>query len=142
MIKRSFLLAVFALSLGFVNAASADSVVAVPTPGVISPAGGQLSVAIDILYEGQPSALGLALALPEGWSLAGVAGKNAPPIAAEAGTTESAEFAWMSPPSGGANLVLKVNYPAGSQVGVLSGFAEIRRSGKSLRLQVAVPLGR
>lgn len=120
----------------------AESVEVVPSPASLQSGGGVLSLDLAIDYKGTPAAMGLALALPDGWSLVSVSGANVPQIVSPPGTTESVECAWTSSPADGAVLQLKVAYPAGAAASDLVGSVQLRQAGRVADLPVRVTLGR
>lgn len=135
------LLAVALLVLA-VPMAQANSVEIVPQPASLQGGGGVLTLDVAIDYDGTPAAMGLALALPDGWSLVSVRGANVPQIVPAPGTTESVECAWTSSPADGAALQLKVAYPAGAAASDLVGTVQLRQDGRVSDLPVRVALGR
>lgn len=118
----------------------ADSAIVVPTPAALAAEGGQLELAIELVYADQPAAMGLQLVLPAGWSYVGLAGEHVPQIAPSAGATESVECAWLRAPAGGAKFILQLSYPAGAKTKHLIGTVELRRAGKGHELQLVVSL--
>ncbi|WP_221031680.1 hypothetical protein [Actomonas aquatica] len=132
------------LLLFFVSAAllRAESVVATPDVDALSPAGGEVELTVIVDYGSPPTAMGLQVNLPKGWSFGGLtAGPTPPQIVPPAGTTDKVELAWTSAPAGGAEFKLKLAYPAGAGGTSLTGHAELRRDGKKLELKLHVPLG-
>jgi hypothetical protein len=73
--------------------------------------GGTLTLRAEARYSERPGALGWAINLPEGWSLESVGGGSPPQVAAAAGTTGVAEFAYTSVPELLASFDLVVRYP-------------------------------
>ena len=63
-------------------------------------------------YQGEPGALGWALALPADWSLVAINGPQAPAIAPAVGSTGTLEFAYTDVPAKRAEFAVIVRYPA------------------------------
>ncbi len=134
------LLPVVLFALCWASLARAESVIATPSPARLDPAGGELALEVQVLYQNAPAAMGLELGLPEGWTFAGVAGEQAPGITSRRGTTGKVECAWTTAPAGGVTFKLKLSYPAGVSATTLLGNAQLRRDGKRLDLALSVPL--
>jgi Ca2+-binding EF-hand superfamily protein len=96
--------------------------------GLYAP-GEVLTIAVT-LYRTRPgaiSALGLSETLPEGWSVAEVAGSAGAEAVPAAGDTGTLEFAWLVIPSFPARIVYRVNVPeTATGMQVISGEALFR----------------
>lgn len=98
--------------------------------------GSQIQVTIDLSYNGVDSltALGLTEILPDGWTYAGIAGGDSPPVRPAIGSAGELAFAWLVPP----DLPLSFTYRAaapGDASGPQSftGFARFRTTGDEQR---------
>jgi hypothetical protein len=120
----------------------ADAIIATPQPASLAAEGGELTLNIEVTYDSTPAAMGLELALPEGWSLVGVQGNNRPAIAPNRGATGRLECAWMRSPAHGMKVQLILIYPADPTGSLLSGKVILRRDGQPVYLKVRVPLQR
>jgi hypothetical protein len=80
----------------------------------LAPSGGTVALTATVSYEGEPGAVGWAIALPADWTLVSVSGPNVPSIAPDAGSTGTLEFAYTNVPSGRAAFTVLVRYPAKS----------------------------
>ena len=138
--KKTFLLSCL-FALGLCPLLRSETAIAVPSPTTLSAAGGEVALAVEIGYEAAPAAMGLQLALPSGWRLIGVEGKQAPGISSPPGTTGEVECGWTQAPAGGATFTLKLAYPAGTTATTLMGKVMLRRDGKKLDLNLTVPIG-
>lgn len=103
----------------------------------LAPSGGTLVLTASANYDGEPGALGWAVALPSNWSLESVSGPNVPEIAPQAGTTGTLEFAYTSVPAQRAEFVLIVRYPAGAASATASPTVLLRSGGKLATLKPA-----
>lgn len=121
-------------------AAQADSIFVNAQPSGLAPGGGELVIEMQIEYPAVPQAMGIELALPEGWIFSGLEGRNRPQIVSPPGSTEKVEMAWMSSPADGAQVAVKLAYPAHSSAAGLAGNLEIRRDGEVVEIAIKVPL--
>lgn len=128
------------LAAGVLSPAIAESVIARPVSATLDPAGGELELEVQIIYEQAPGAVGLELALPSGWRFVGCKGAEAPAISSARGATGKVECAWTTVPRGGVEFGLVLAYPAGAGAETLTGTAQLRRDGKRLDLKLTVPL--
>jgi predicted dienelactone hydrolase len=103
----------------------------------LAPAGGQVTLTASVSYDGQPSALGWAIALPGDWILVSVAGANVPEISPAAGSTGALEFAYTAAPAAQAEFSVVVRYPAGSSAAKAVPTVLVRAQGKLATLTPA-----
>lgn len=96
----------------------------------LSPAGGQLALTATVNYEGEPGAVGWAIALPADWTLVSVGGPNVPAIAPEPGSTGTLEFAYTGVPAQRAEFTVMVRYPANAKTTAATSTALVRANGK------------
>ncbi len=83
-----------------------------PSVTVYAAGGGAVTFTATISYATQPTALGYAVDLPDGWSYAG--GTNEPSIKPDPGTTGTLEWAYSGGfGTGSSTFTFTVNYPAG-----------------------------
>ena len=89
----------------------------VPSTTRCSADGGTLLLRVVFSFgEKAPSALGLQLLLPPGWTLVSTAGANVPPIAPTPGDTGSLGWAYLELPEKSAEFAVALRYPAGVSV--------------------------
>jgi hypothetical protein len=103
----------------------------------LAPAGGQVTFAAAVSYDGQPSALGWAIALPADWTLVSVGGANVPEISPAAGSTGALEFAYTAAPAAKAEFSVVVRYPAGTATAKAVPTVLVRANGKLATLSPA-----
>ena len=96
----------------------------------LSPSGGTVTLTAAVSYEGEPGAIGWAIALPADWSFVSVAGPNVPAIAPEAGTTGTLEFAYTAVPAQRAEFTVTVKYPANARTTSAGSTVLLRSGGK------------
>ena len=77
---------------------SADILVAEHSSGNYFP-GKSLTVTNRIEYTGSVTALGIQTTLPEGWHFVALGGSHEPDIRPGRNTTETLDFAWITPPA-------------------------------------------
>jgi len=83
-------------------------------PSSYSPDGGTVTVILTLGYPGKTlSVLGAIIPLPSGWAYKAVGGINPPPFPPDSGTTGSAEFAYLNPPTNKASFEVTLEYAAG-----------------------------
>ena len=104
----------------------------------LAPAGGQVTFAAAVSYDGQPSALGWAIALPADWTLVSVAGANVPEVSPAAGSTGALEFAYTAAPAAKAEFSVIVRYPAGTATAKAVPTVLVRANGKLATLSPAL----
>ncbi|WP_221033172.1 immunoglobulin domain-containing protein [Actomonas aquatica] len=82
--------------------------------GYYSPNGGTAVISVSMNYsEVAISTIGAKITLPNGWAFGSVIGGDYPAVIPSRGTTEMAEFAYFSPPSGSASFDMELTYPEG-----------------------------
>lgn len=133
-ILRRLAAAVFLFTAGF---AFAQNATLKADTTALAPAGGQVTLTASVSYDGQPSALGWAIALPADWTLVGVAGANVPEISPSTGSTGALEFAYTAAPSSRAEFSVVVRYPAGSTTAKAVPTVLVRANGKLATLTPA-----
>ena len=103
----------------------------------LAPAGGQVTLTASVSYDGQPSALGWAIALPGDWTLVSVAGANVPEVSPAVGSTGALEFAYTAAPAAKAEFSVVVRYPAGTAIAKAVPTVLVRANGKLATLSPA-----
>ncbi len=131
---RRLAAAVFLFTAGFAFAQNATLKADATS---LAPAGGQVTLTASVSYDGQPSALGWAIALPADWTLVSVAGANVPEISPAAGSTGALEFAYTAAPAAKAEFSVVVRYPAGSSTAKAVPTVLVRANGKLATLTPA-----
>ena len=100
----------------------------------LSASGGQLVLTATTSYAGlTPTAIGWTITLPTGWAIVGVAG-DTPSFAPAAGTTGSADFAYVSFPANSATFTVTVSYPATSDSATVNAVCSYRSPLKNITL--------
>ncbi len=128
----------FAGAAAFVASfALAQNASLVSDTSVLAQSGGTLVLRATADYDGEPGALGWAIALPADWSLVAVNGPQAPAIAPEAGSTGTLEFAYTSVPAGRAEFAVIVRYPANAASTQAVPTVLLRKAGKLTTLTPA-----
>jgi predicted dienelactone hydrolase len=131
---RRLVAAFFLLTAGF---AFAQNATLKADATALAPAGGSVTLTAAVNYDGQPSALGWAIALPADWTLVSVAGANVPEIAPSAGSTGTLEFAYTAAPAAKAEFSVVVRYPAGATTAKAVPTVLVRADGKLATLTPA-----
>ncbi len=129
------LAALFAFCMASVGFAQTATLKADST--TLATAGGSVALTATVSYEGQPSAVGWAIALPEDWALVSVSGTNIPEIAPAPGATGTLEFAYTSSPAAKAEFVIVVSYAKGSAGAKAVPTVLVRANGKLVTLNPA-----
>lgn len=101
------------------------------------PSGGSVVLTATANYDGEPGALGWAIALPANWTLESVSGPNLPAISPEVGTTGTLEFAFTNVPPQRAEFTVIVRYPAGASSATATPTVLLRGGGKLTTLKPA-----
>ncbi len=101
------------------------------------PSGGRITFTAAVNYDGQPSAVGWAIALPSDWTLVSVSGANVPEIVPDSGSTGTLEFAYTAAPAGRAAFTVVVRYPAGATTAKAVPTVLVRANGKLTTLTPA-----
>lgn len=70
-----------------------------------------LTVSVQIEYEGSLKALGMEVDLPRGWTFVSASGSDAPPVVPAGGSTGTLEFAWISAPVTPVEFTYTVHVP-------------------------------
>jgi hypothetical protein len=96
----------------------------------LSASGGTVTLTATVNYDATPGALGWSIALPADWTLVSISGPNVPPIAPEAGSSGTLEFAYMSVPSQRAEFSVEVRYPAKATAAKAAPTVLVRTAGK------------
>lgn len=96
----------------------------------LSPGGGQLALTATVNYDGEPGAVGWAIALPADWTLVSVGGPNVPAIAPDPGSTGTLEFAFTGVPAQRAQFTVIVRYPADAKTTTATSTVLVRTGGK------------
>jgi len=137
--KNSNLLRSLALAftLGAAAVATAQTATLKSDTSALAAAGGSVALTASVAYDGTPSALGWAIALPADWSLVSVTGTHVPQIAPDAGSTGTLEFAYTTAPAAKAEFMIVVRYPAGSTNAKAVPTVLVRSSGKLATLTPA-----
>jgi hypothetical protein len=76
--------------------------------------GSDLTVSVQIMYEGALKALGLEVDLPPGWTFVSADGTDAPPVVPLGGESGTIAFAWLTPPASPVEFTYTVHVPAGA----------------------------
>ena len=121
-----------AASFAFAQTASLSS-----DTSVLAQSGGTLVLRATAEYEGEPGALGWAIALPADWSLVAINGPQAPAIAPAVGSTGTLEFAFTIVPAGRAEFAVIVRYPANAPSAQAKPTVLVRSGGKLTTLTPA-----
>lgn len=109
----------------------------------ISPKGGIITLTASASYDGAPGALGWSITLPSDWQLVAVAGTHVPEVTPSTNATGTLEFAYTSPPEGGASFIVSVRYPPGAASTKINSVALVRADGKLVTLTPeSINLGR
>ncbi len=103
----------------------------------LAPGGGTVTLTASVSYDGQPSALGWAIALPADWTLVSIAGSNVPEISPSVGSTGTLEFAYTAAPAAKSEFTLVVRYPAGATTAKATPTVLVRANGKLATLTPA-----
>ena len=74
-------------------------------------AGGQVTIACQLTYDGTPTSLGWAATIPDGWAYAG--GTNEPGTKPQTGDTGAIEWTWSSIPASPITFSYTLTVPAG-----------------------------
>ncbi len=139
--RLRYLAVTFALGLASVAFAQTASLKA--DVAALIPSGGSVTLTAAATYDGQPAALGWAIALPSDWTLVSVSGVNIPEISPDVGSTGTLEFAYTSAPAGRAEFNVVVRYPAGATTAKAVPTVLIRANGKLATLSpTAVEFGK
>ena len=75
------------LALGLASVAFAQTASLKADVAALIPSGGSVTLTAAATYDGQPAALGWAIALPSDWTLVSVSGVNVPEISPDVGST-------------------------------------------------------
>jgi hypothetical protein len=121
-----------AASFAFAQTASLSS-----DTSVLAQSGGTLVLRATTEYQGEPGALGWALALPADWSLVAINGPQAPAIAPAVGSTGTLEFAFTDVPAKRAEFAVIVRYPANAPSTQATPTVLVRSGGKLTTLTPA-----
>jgi drug/metabolite transporter (DMT)-like permease len=103
----------------------------------LAASGGNVLLTATVNYDGEPGALGYAIALPADWSFVSVMGPNVPAITPEAGSTGMLEFAFTSVPANRAEFSVLVHYPASAASAKATPTVLVRSAGKLSTLKPA-----
>lgn len=76
--------------------------------------GSDLTVSVQITYEGSLKALGMEVDLPPGWTFVSAAGSNTPPVVPSGGEMGTIEFAWINAPASPVEFTYTVHVPDGA----------------------------
>lgn len=130
--KTTALLRRFAVTFALCAAslASAQTATLKADASALVLSGGSITFTAAANYDGQPSAVGWAIALPSDWTFVSVSGANVPEISPDAGSTGTLEFAYTSAPARRAEFNLVVRYPAGATTAKAVPTVLIRANGK------------
>lgn len=137
---RRFVLFFWVPGLVLVAGLRAQTATVTPSPATLSAAGGVVTFSVALGYSGTPGSLGFeAGSVPAGWSFGNIGGANQPQIVPVTGDTGTFDFAWVTPPAGGASFTFTAKYPAGlSTTQTFSAITATFR-GTGYSPQVAVP---
>ncbi len=118
------------VALGLASVAFAQTASLKADAAALMPSGGSVTFTAAATYDGQPAALGWAIALPSDWALVSVSGANVPEISPDVGSSGTLEFAYTSAPAGRSEFNVVVRYPAGATTAKAVPTVLVRANGK------------